>query len=217
MTSQVGYERDAAHDLALAERAGCDIVFVPANEELYPREPITRVSLPAMSTSVPHLEDPAHLDLVALVMCKLWNIFGPCRSYFGEKDWQQLVMFKRLADDLYCPIEVVGSPTIRESDGLAVSSRNSKLTPEERVTAPVIYRALCRCAETSRLGRRTSVELASEFAEEVGGQATVAYFTPVEANTLAPLDVLRGSVRLLASIQLGSVRLLDNIGVEIPD
>jgi pantoate--beta-alanine ligase len=215
MTSRVGYERDAARDLALAERAGCDIVFVPANDELFPREPMTRVSLPAMSTKVPQLEDPAHLDLIAMVMCKLWNIFGPCRSYFGEKDWQQLVMFKRLADDLYWPIEVVGSPTIRESDGLAVSSRNSKLTAEQRATAPVIYRALRRCSETTHYGVRTSAELANEFAAEVGDRASVVYFTPVEAETMAPLDRLRGSVRLLASIELGSVRLLDNVGVEI--
>lgn len=216
MTSQVGYERDAAHDLALAERAGCDIVFVPSNQELFPREPMTRVSLPAMSRGVPHLEDPAHLDLIAMVMCKLWNIFGACRSYFGEKDWQQLAMFKRLADDLDWPIQVVGCPTIREADGLALSSRNSHLTPDQRRAGPVLFRALTRCAEAARRGVRNADRLESDFAEMIGDQAAIAYFTPVEASTMAPLDELSGSVRLLASIRIGSVRLIDNIGVEIP-
>ena len=197
MSSQIGYERDAAHDLALAERAGCDIVFSPSNEELYAREPMTRVSLPAMSSAVPHLEDPAHLDLVALVMCKLWNIFGPCRSYFGEKDWQQLAMFKRLADDLYYPIDVVGCATVRESDGWH-SSRNAKLTPKERLVAPVVYRGSNRCVAAVRSGARTSGELASEFSAKIGGQAAIMYFSAVDADTMAPLEDLQGSVRLLA-------------------
>jgi pantoate--beta-alanine ligase len=96
MAWQITYARDAGRDFALAEAAGLDIVFAPYDTELFRREPMTTVSLPAMSSGVPHLEDPAHLDLIAMVMGKLWNMFGPCRSYFGEKDWQQLVMFQRL-------------------------------------------------------------------------------------------------------------------------
>ena len=132
MSSELGYQRDSGRDFALAEAAGLDIIFAPAADELFPREPMTTVSLPAMSSDVPHLEDPAHLDLVAMVMCKLWNIFGPCRSYFGEKDWQQLVMYQRLADDLGWPVTVIGCPTVREPDGLAVSSRNAQLAPGSR-------------------------------------------------------------------------------------
>src|SRR5438552_12577808 len=112
--STFGYERDAGHDWPLAEEAGCEILFAPAGEVLFPREPMTKVSLPSFSSGNTWLEDPAHLDLIALAMCKLWNMFGPCRNYFGEKDWQQLVMFVRLADDLEYLVEVVGSPTIRE-------------------------------------------------------------------------------------------------------
>ena len=99
------------------------------------------------------LEDPAHLDLIALAMCKLWNMFGPCRNYFGEKDWQQLVMFVRLADDLEFPVEVLGCPTIREDDGVAVSSRNSQLTPEQRAVAPVLYQRAVREPRRRARGR----------------------------------------------------------------
>jgi pantoate--beta-alanine ligase len=218
MASQITYARDAGRDFGLAEGAGLDIVFAPFDHELFAREPMTTVSLPAMSSGVPHLEDPAHLDLIAMVMGKLWNIFGPCRSYFGEKDWQQLVMFQRLADDLAWPVEVIGCPTVREDDGLAVSSRNAQLTAEQRAVAPVLHRALCACRDAALAGARTAAELEKVFAATVGDPGCIRYFTPVEADTMAPLDELAGagSVRLLASIELGSVRLLDNVGLEGP-
>jgi pantoate--beta-alanine ligase len=164
---------------------------------------------------VPGLEDPAHLDLIAMVMCKLWNMFGPCRSYFGEKDWQQLAMYRRLADDLCWPVEVVGCPTIREGDGLAISSRNSQLTPEQREAAPVLYRALLSASEAANDGERSPDALIRQFTRTVGDTATVQYFTAVEADTMARLDALHGRVRLLASIGLGSVRLVDNLGLEL--
>ncbi len=219
MTSEIGYERDAGRDFALAEGAGLDILFAPPSEELFPREPMTTVSLPAMSSGVPHLEDPAHLDLIALSMAKLWNIFGPCRSYFGEKDWQQLVMFQRLAGDLAWPVEVIGCPTVREDDGLAVSSRNGQLTAADRAIAPVLYRAL-RAVRTEALDGTTAADLSAVFANAIGGHGHIRYFTAVEASTMVPLKVIDGAVggagevRLLASLELGGVRLLDNIGLE---
>jgi len=216
MVSQIDYARDAGRDFALAEAAGLDIVFAPYDDEFFPREPMTHVSLPGMSSSVPHLEDPAHLDLIAMVMCKLWNMFGACRSYFGEKDWQQLVMYKRLADDLCWPVEVIGCPTIRHDDGVAVSSRNAQLTTAQRAFAPVLYRALGDCRDAALAGTRTAAELEQLFVATVGEPGCVRYFTAVEADAMVPLDVVAGSVRLLASIQLGTVRLLDNLGVDLP-
>jgi len=215
MTSKVSYETDLARDMALAEAAGLDAVFIPYDHEFFPREPMTQVRLPALSSGVPGLEDPAHLDLIAMVMCKLWNMFGPCRSYFGEKDWQQLAMYRRLADDLCWPIEVVGCPTVREDDGLAISSRNSQLTDDQRATAPIIYRALKTARQAAVDGERSPTALSHLFTEAVDGAAKVQYFTAVNADTIAPVDPLAGSVRLLASIELGSVRLVDNLGVEI--
>lgn len=216
MASQITYARDADRDFAVAQQTGLDIIFAPYDDELFPREPMTTVSLPAMSSGVSHLEDPAHLDLIAMVMGKLWNIFGPCRAYFGEKDWQQLAMYKRLADDLAWPVEVIGCPTVREDDGVAVSSRNGQLTAEQRAEAPVLYRALCDCRDAVQAGARTADELEKVFAAMIGDPGCIRYFTAVEADTMAPLDELAGSVRLLASIALGSVRLLDNLGVELP-
>jgi pantoate--beta-alanine ligase len=216
MESEIGYERDAGRDFALAEEVGLDVIFAPDNAELFPREPMTRVSLPGMSSAVPHLEDPAHLDLVAVSMARLWNIFGPCRCYFGEKDWQQLALFQRLADDLAYPVEVLGCATVREDDGVAISSRNSQLTAEERAQAPVLYRALSAAHDAALDGVRSSDELTRVFAEVIGDHAEIRYFTPVESTTMVPLDELGGSVRLLASIGLGSVRLVDNLGVELP-
>jgi len=215
--STITYEREAGHDFPLAEEAGCDILFAPGGDLMFPRAPMTTVTLPAMSSGIPQLEDPAHLDLIALAMCKLWNMFGPCRNYFGEKDWQQLAMFHRLAEDLAFPVEVLGCPTIRQSDGVAVSSRNAQLTTEQRAVAPVLYRALCASRDAALAGATTTAEVEKMFVNTVGDAAAIRYFAVVDGATMQPLDDLVGSVRLLASIELGSVRLLDNLGLETPE
>jgi pantoate--beta-alanine ligase len=215
--SKISYDRDENRDFRIAEEAGAELLFAPASADLYPRRPMTRVTLPEMSTDVPHLEDPAHLDNICRAMCKLWNLIGPCRNYFGEKDWQQLVMFQRLAEDLFFPVEVIGSPTIRDDDGLATSSRNGQLSAEDRKTAPIIYRALCEARDAAQAGSaRTATELQRIFTGVIGGRAEVRYFNAVESDTMRVLDELSGSVRLLASIQLGSTRLLDNLGLQLP-
>ena len=165
--------------------------------------------------TVPHLESPAHLDLIAMTMGKLWHVFGPCRSYFGEKDWQQLAMFRRLAEDLAWPVEVIGCPTIRDDRGLALSSRNQQLTEAQRADASVLFSALQAAGQAAVDGTLAARELTAIFSEAVGGVARVRYFTPVVSATMKPLDELTGSVRLLASIEIGSVRLVDNIGLEL--
>jgi pantoate--beta-alanine ligase len=214
--STFAYERDSGHDFPLAEAAGCEILFAPPAEVLFPRAPATTVTLPSFSQGLGQLEDPAHLDLIALAMCKLWNMFGPCRNYFGEKDWQQLVMFIRLAEDLEYPVEVLGAPTIREDDGVAVSSRNSQLTPEQRAVAPVLYRALCATRDAALGGATKSTTVEDVFIDTIAGTAAIQYFAVVDGPTMTPLDELAGSVRILASVALGDTRLLDNIGIELP-
>jgi pantoate--beta-alanine ligase len=217
MPSQVGPGRNAERDFALAESAGLDIVFAPESGELFPSEPMTKVSLPAMSSEVLHLESPAHLDLIAMTMGKLWHLFGPCRSYFGEKDWQQLAMFRRLATDLAWPVEVVGCPTIRDERGLALSSRNQQLSEVQRAEASVLYSALVAARQAAVDGTRSTRELSAIFSEIVGSVARIRYFTAVVSATMKPLDELTGSVRLLASIEIGAVRLVDNIGIELSE
>ncbi len=213
--SSFAYERDAGHDWPLAEEAGCDILFAPPADVLFPRAPATTVTLPSFSKGFGQLEDPAHLDLIALAMCKLWNMFGPCRNYFGEKDWQQLVMFVRLAEDLEYPVEVLGCPTVRDDDGVAVSSRNSQLTPEQRAVAPVLYQALRASRDAALAGTTTAAKVEQVFTDAVDGAAAVQYFAVVDGPTMTPLEELSGSVRLLASIVLGDTRIVDNIGVEL--
>jgi pantoate--beta-alanine ligase len=217
MASRVGPGRNAERDFALAEGAGLDVVFAPQSSELYPDEPMTKVSLPAMSSELPQLESPAHLDLIAMTMGKLWHIFGPCRSYFGEKDWQQLAMFQRLAVDLAWPVEVIGCPTIRDERGLALSSRNHQLTQPQQAEAAVLYRALVAAGQAAFAGTRSARDLSAVFSETVSGVARILYFTPVVSATMKPLDELTGSVRLLASVEIGSVRLVDNIGIELSE
>jgi pantoate--beta-alanine ligase len=214
--STFAYERDSGHDWPLAEEAGCDILFAPEASVLFPQAPATTVSLPSFSKRFSQLEDPAHLDLIALAMCKLWNMFGPCRNYFGEKDWQQLVMFVRLADDLEYPVEVLGCPTVREDDGVAVSSRNSQLTRDQRAVAPVLYRALCATRDAALAGTTSTAKVEQAFTDAVDGAATIQYVAVVDGPTMTPLDELTGSVRILASIVLGETRIVDNIGVELP-
>jgi pantoate--beta-alanine ligase len=214
--STFAYERDSEHDWPLAEEAGCDLLFAPPAAVLFPRAPATTVTLPSFSKGFSQLEDPAHLDLIALAMCKLWNMFGPCRNYFGEKDWQQLVMFVRLADDLEFPVEVLGCPTVRDDDGVAVSSRNSQLTTGQRAVAPVLYRALRTTRDAALAGTTTAAKVEQVFTDAVDGAAAIQYFAVVDGPTMTPLEELSGSVRLLASIVLGDTRIVDNIGVELP-
>jgi pantoate--beta-alanine ligase len=148
-------------------------------------------------------------------MCKLWNMFGPCRSYFGEKDWQQLVMFVRLTEDLEFPVEIIGCPTVREADGLAVSSRNAQLNPEQRAAAPVLHRALCASRDAALAGATTTADVERVFTDTVADTAEIQYVTVVDGPSMTPLDDLSGSVRILASIALGDTRLVDNIGLEL--
>ena len=194
--STITYERDAGHDFPLAEEAGCDILFAPSGDLMFPVEPMTTVSLPAMSSGIPQLEDPAHLDLIALAMCKLWNMFGPCRNYYGEKDWQQLVMFIRLAADLAFPVEVRGCPTIRESDGLAVSSRNAQLTTEQRAIAPVLHRALCASRDAAHACATSAEEVEKVFVDTVGDVA----------NFRRCINLAREPYRGGEPVQIASVR-----------
>src|SRR5581483_7373625 len=138
------YPRDLDRDLVMCDAAGVDVVLHPSVEEMYPygTPTLTTVTVAGVSAAMEGASRPTHFAGVATVVAKLFNIAGPCRAYFGEKDWQQLAVIRRMAADLSFPVEVVGCPTVREPDGLAMSSRNVYLTPEERAAAPVLHWAL---------------------------------------------------------------------------
>jgi pantoate--beta-alanine ligase len=161
---------------------------------------------------------PTHFAGVATVVAKLFNIAGACRAYFGEKDYQQLVIVRRMVADLNAPVEVVGCPIVREPDGLALSSRNVYLTPEQRAAAPVLYRALQAGAALILAGERRPGEVRSLMAGIIEAEplAELDYAEVVDAATLRPPAELVGELRLLVAARLGVPRLLDNLGVHVP-
>ncbi|HEY8548080.1 MAG TPA: pantoate--beta-alanine ligase [Acidimicrobiales bacterium] len=210
------YPRDLAHDVELAAAAGVDLLFVPGVEEMYPEgRVLTTVRVAGVSEVLDGASRPGHFDGVATVVTKLFSIVGPCRAYFGEKDFQQVAVVRRLVADLSLPVEVVPCPTLREPDGLAMSSRNSYLSPEQRAAAPVVHRALQAGVQAVEQGERdpAAVRAAMEAVIAAEPLGELDYVAVVDAESLAVPDVLSGNLRLLAAVRFGRARLIDNVGV----
>ena len=209
------YPRDLEGDTALATRAGVDWLFVPSVEEMYPRPVATTVSVAGVSAAMEGASRPTHFDGVATVVAKLFNIVGPCHAYFGEKDFQQLAVIRRMVSDLSAPVVVVGCPTLREDDGLAKSSRNVYLSADERVAAPVLNRALRLGVEMIAAGETDADVVRAAMAAEIATQSYGAldYVEVADADTLEPQQVCGPSSRLVGAVRFGRARLIDNIGV----
>lgn len=211
------YPRDPDGDARTLEAAGCDVMFLPSEDEMYPRGRsgvLTSVAVAGLSARWEGAARPDHFAGVCTVVAKLFHLVGECRAYFGEKDWQQLAVVARMSEDLSFPVDVVGCPVVREADGLAMSSRNVRLTPDERAAAPVVHRALAAGA-ASVAGGETDASAVRATMAAVAAEvpaATVDYLEPVDPQTLEPVDRTDRPVRLLAAVRLGSVRLLDNLG-----
>ena len=212
------YPRDPARDAQMAEGEGVDFLFTPMPEAIYPKGFDTVVVVRALSERLEGASRPGHFAGVATVVAKLLGITQPDRAYFGEKDWQQVTMVRRMARDLSMPVEVVGCPTIREHDGLALSSRNVYLTPAERAAAPVLYRAMRAGAQAVRAGEGPASVVAGGMRRQIEAEplAQLDYAEVADAVTLAPVDELRGELRLLVAARFGRARLIDNIGVTAP-
>jgi pantoate--beta-alanine ligase len=207
------YDRDEKRDLALCEEAGMQIAYVPAPGDYMTGRESTVLSQPVLfGGDQQGMENPAHLHQITLAMAVLYNIFGPCKMYSGEKDWQQLAIFTRLAEDLRFPVEVVPCPTVRDADGLALSSRNVKLTPEQRAQAPLIYKALKQAAAAIAAGERSLAKVKAMVAEHVAPLGEIDYLVSVDPKEVTPNDPMTGDVRLMISVKVGEIRLLDNIG-----
>lgn len=208
------YPRQEAEDAAKLEDAGCDMLWLPTAEQLYPDGFATNVSVAGVSDRWEGEHRPGHFDGVATVVSKLFIATMPNVALFGEKDWQQLAVIRRMNADLGLPIEVIGHPTIREEDGLAMSSRNALLTPEERRKAPAMFRQLTDAA--SEIGQGSHAPPALDRAIEglkQAGFGQIDYFAYVDGGTLEPLDRYREGGRLIVAAFLGKVRLIDNISV----
>jgi pantoate--beta-alanine ligase len=208
------YRINLQTDLDFCEARGVDAVFAPSAEEMYPAPRATAIEVPALAEHLCGKFRPGHFRGVATVVAKLFHIVAPDRAYFGEKDAQQLAIIQRMVSDLNFPIEIVAVPTVREPDGLALSSRNARLTPEERAAAPVLYQALqrahqrllggCRCANELR---RTALEILARVP-----QARVEYLEVVDARSMQTVEHIAGPVRIAAAVWFGRTRLIDNIG-----
>jgi pantoate--beta-alanine ligase len=210
------YPRDEAGDLAKLEGAGADLVFAPDTAEMYPDGFSTRVSLGDLTEDLCGANRPNHFDGVATVVTKLLVQCGPDIAVFGEKDYQQLLVIKRLVRDLNLPVEIIGAPILREEDGLALSSRNAYLSPAERKTAPLLYQTVFAVAADLSKGRGADdAAHAGRFKLEAKG-FRVDYVAVRDPETLRPLSGPVTRARVLAAAYLGRTRLIDNVAVPVP-
>jgi len=211
------YPRREAADAAMLEAGDCDALWAPDVATMYPDGFATTISVKGVSEGLCGAARPGHFDGVATVVAKLFGQVAPDVALFGEKDFQQLAVIRRMARDLDMALEIVGVPTQREEDGLALSSRNAYLTPEEREAARAMPRALGAAAEAIRTGKPVAATLAAGRAKlEAAGFGPIDYFELVDADSLVPVREAKGALRLLAAARIGTTRLIDNIAVSSP-
>lgn len=208
------YPRDLDADLVVAEKAGASVVFAPAAMEMFPDTSRTTVRVAGLGEVLEGASRPGHFDGVATVVAKLLALAEPSRAYFGEKDFQQLAVVRRLVADLSLPVEVVACPTVRGFDGVALSSRNQYLSAVERGAAAVLYRGLRAGAALIVAGEPDPAEVIDLMASVVEAEplVTLDYVAVVDPDTLAPVETLAGELRLLVAARVGATRLIDNLG-----
>ncbi|MEQ8843007.1 MAG: pantoate--beta-alanine ligase [Acidimicrobiales bacterium] len=211
------YPRDFDADRRRCEGAGVDYVFAPAVDEMYPRPIDTVVTVPGVAAPLEGEHRPTHFAGVATVVAKLFAIVGPCRAYFGAKDWQQVAVVTRMVDDLSMPVEVVPCPIVREPDGLAMSSRNVYLSAEERAQAPTLRRALGAGFDAIDAGERdpAAVEAVMRGVLAEASLGAPDYVAAVPADSLVAAGPLTGEVRLLVAVRFSKARLIDNLGATV--
>jgi pantoate--beta-alanine ligase len=212
------YPRDTASDLAVCEEEGVDIVWLPEVEEVYPPGFDTTVSVGAVARPLEGAARPGHFDGVATVVATLFALVGAEHAYFGQKDAQQVMVIARMARDLALPTEVIPCPTVREPDGLALSSRNVHLSADERAAASVLHRALLAARDAHAGGEREGDVLRALMEEVLAAEplAQVEYVSVADAVSLAELQRVEGPALLSLAVVLGTTRLIDNdiIGME---
>lgn len=206
------YPRSEARDLAICREQGVDFVFWPTVEEVFPPGFDTVVSVGAVAGPLEGAARPGHFDGVATVVAILFGLVGADRAYFGQKDAQQVMVIRRMARDLAIATEVVACPTVREPDGLALSSRNVHLAPAERAAAPVLRRALLAARERWQAGERSADRLRDTMQATLAGEplARVDYVSVADGRTLAELERVDGPALLSLAVRFGETRLIDN-------
>jgi pantoate--beta-alanine ligase len=206
------YPRRLEEDCALLKQAGCDLVFAPATDDMYFADRSVTVTETSLTTIMCGASRPGHFAGVCTVVSKLFNLTQPNMAVFGEKDFQQLAIIRRMVRDLNFPVQVISHPIVREPDGLALSSRNRYLTPEERREASIIYQTLLRGEQKLREGAESTKQLANWMRKEIScaSNARVDYVVAVDPATLRQREKLERPVLLAAAVFFGSTRLIDN-------
>ena len=208
------YPRNEARDLEICANEGIDLVFAPGVDEVYPPGFDTTVAVGAVARPLEGAARPGHFDGVATVVAILFNLIGAARAYFGQKDAQQVMVIRQMARDLAIPTQVIACPTVRETDGLAMSSRNVHLSPAERAAAPVLRRALLAARDAWAAGERSGDALRATMRDALATEplATAAYVSVADGQTLAELERVPDGVPSLLSlaVRFGSTRLIDN-------
>jgi len=212
------YPRPLEADLTLCREAGVDLVFTPTVADMYPRGAVTTVHVAQLTDGLCGPFRPGHFDGVATVVAKLFHILPADVAFFGEKDFQQLQVVRRMVADLNFPMEIVGCPTLREPDGLAMSSRNVYLNPQERSQAASISRALFSAVNQVKQGERRAAAVTDDIRQTIlsAGPASIEYVSAVDAESLALLEQFDRAARICVAVRIGRCRLIDNVAVDGP-
>ncbi len=207
------YPRDMERDMKVCTEAGADLVFAPEDTEMYPVRNLAYMDIESLGDRLCGSKRPGHFRGVCTVVAKLFNIIMPDRTYFGQKDAQQLAIISRMVRDLDFPTEIVPCPIIREPDGVAMSSRNSYLSTEERAAAPVIQKSLNMAYEALLKGERDAEKIKNMISEIILSEphARIDYVDVADAFTLEAVEAVKGSVLVAVAVYMGRTRLIDNI------
>ncbi len=213
------YPRDLKRDSELVESAGADLLFNPEPSEMYPPHFTTTVNTTEVTEHLCGARRPVHFGGVCQVLTKLFNIVTPDRAYFGQKDAQQLAVVRRFVRDLNFDIEIIGCPIVREDDGLAKSSRNTYLSPEERKAAVILYKSLKAGKALIEAGERSSKKVIDEITKVLNTEplAKVDYVSVVDNINIQPIDTIKGEVLVAIAVYIGTTREIDNFIIEVND
>ncbi|MCK8816993.1 pantoate--beta-alanine ligase [Natroniella sulfidigena] len=211
------YPRDLERDLELARSAGVDLVFTPKADKMYSDNAATKVEVTGLTGKLCGASRDGHFSGVCTVVSKLFNIVNPTRAYFGQKDYQQVLVIKRMVEDLNFDLDIVTVPIVREEDGLAISSRNKYLNQAERKAALVLFESLQRGKELIVGGERKAKVIEQELISNIEAEplAEIDYVAVVDASSLKDIDKIRGEVLLALAVYIGETRLIDNLIVEV--
>jgi pantoate--beta-alanine ligase len=207
------YPRNLKNDMELLKKAGCDLIFAPGLKDIYPEGYLTYVNVNELSEKLEGAFRPGHFKGVCTIVAKLFNIVMPDYAIFGQKDAQQAIIIKKMTEDLNFPVRIIVSPTVREKDGLACSSRNSYLNPEERKQAKVLYQALKLGEKLVKTGEKSPKKIVNKMRELINKEklARIDYITLIDTERLEPVKTIKEEILLSLAVKFGKTRLIDNL------